>query len=51
MSDYKILVAEDNATHQVLLKYILANELRIKNVEYVNNGKEAYQMLKDATKK
>jgi len=51
MSDYKILVAEDNPTHQVLLNYILTSELSIKSIEYANDGQEAYQMLKDAVEK
>ena len=51
MDDYKILVAEDNATHQVLLNYILMNELKITNVKYANDGQEVYQMLTEALKK
>jgi CheY-like chemotaxis protein len=51
LSDYKILVAEDNATHQVLLNYILKNELKIENVKYANDGQETYQMLQEALKK
>ena len=51
MADYKILLAEDNSTHKVLLNYILMNELKIKNLEYANNGQEASQMLKETLKK
>jgi CheY-like chemotaxis protein len=51
MSDYKILVAEDNPTHRVLLNYLLINELKIKNVEFSNDGNEAYQKLEDAAEK
>ena len=51
MSDFKILVAENNATDKVLLNYILMNELKIKNLEYANDGKEASQMLKETLKK
>ena len=51
MSDFKILVAEDNATHKVLLNYILKNELKITNVVFAKDGQEACQILKETFKK
>ena len=34
----KLLVAEDNPTHKVLLSYMLSNELGIKEITYARDG-------------
>ena len=49
--DYKILFAEDDPTHKVLLTYILNNELDICDIEYARDGSEAHKILKESFEK
>jgi hypothetical protein len=48
LENVKILLAEDNFTHKVLMNHILVTQLGVKesNVTFANDGQEAYQILK-----
>jgi hypothetical protein len=49
LSGVRILLAEDNFTHKVLLNHILVSQLNVveANITYANDGQEAFQLLKD----
>jgi PleD family two-component response regulator len=42
---FRVLLAEDNQTHRVLLEYILIHEFKITNITFAKHGKEAKSIL------
>jgi CheY-like chemotaxis protein len=43
----RILLAEDNPIHKVLIEFILQDEFKIKNTEFARDGQEARKILKE----
>jgi CheY-like chemotaxis protein len=41
----RILFAEDNLTHKILIEFILKNELKIENVDFARDGQETHKIL------
>jgi CheY-like chemotaxis protein len=47
MKSLKVLVAEDNQIHKVLLEYMLRNFLNVEDITWAHNGEQALHYLEE----